>query len=161
MKVERASLLRYEKSISVTSAILISKVQPCPTSSALLHERAVLTLFTRTLKFLRLRPRDSLKPRLLVVELLNKHPPVISLAVTHNPVHQLYSVLCCTFVVSALNHQESFHHFVPEDTNHSLLYDVGATKIVLIDTICWHVKAFTEVYCYGSVNVTKCFSVNS
>ena len=27
-------LLRYEKSISVTSAILISKVQPCPTSSA-------------------------------------------------------------------------------------------------------------------------------
>ena len=30
---ETASLLRYEKSISVTSAILISKVQPCPTSS--------------------------------------------------------------------------------------------------------------------------------
>ena len=35
--VERASLLRYEKSISVTSAILISKVQPCPTSSARKH----------------------------------------------------------------------------------------------------------------------------
>ena len=33
VKVERASLLRYKKSISVTSAILISKVQPCPTSS--------------------------------------------------------------------------------------------------------------------------------
>ena len=29
IKVERASLLRYEKSISVTSAILISKVQLC------------------------------------------------------------------------------------------------------------------------------------
>ena len=29
----RASLLRWEKSISVTSAILINKVQPCPTSS--------------------------------------------------------------------------------------------------------------------------------
>ena len=33
VKVERASLLRYEKAISVTSAILISKVQLCPTSS--------------------------------------------------------------------------------------------------------------------------------
>ena len=33
VKVKRARLLRYEKSISVTSAILISKVQPCPTSS--------------------------------------------------------------------------------------------------------------------------------
>ena len=33
VKVERASLWRYEKSICVTSAILISKVQPCPTSS--------------------------------------------------------------------------------------------------------------------------------
>ena len=33
VQVERASLLRYEKSISVTSAILISKVQPCPTAS--------------------------------------------------------------------------------------------------------------------------------
>lgn len=50
---------------------------------------------------------------------------------------------------------------LPEDTDHSLLYHVGATKIVLIDSICWHVKAFTEVYCYGSVNVTKCFSVNN
>ena len=34
VKVERASLSRYEKSISVISAILISKVQLCSTSSA-------------------------------------------------------------------------------------------------------------------------------
>ena len=32
-KVLRASLLRYEKLISDDPAFLISKVQPCPTSS--------------------------------------------------------------------------------------------------------------------------------
>ena len=34
-KVLRASLLRYEESISDDLAFLISKVQPCPTSSAI------------------------------------------------------------------------------------------------------------------------------
>ena len=36
VKVERASLLRYKNSITVTSAILISKVQLCPTSSEMI-----------------------------------------------------------------------------------------------------------------------------
>ena len=39
VKVQRASLLRNEKSISVASAILISKVQPCPTSSGFYWHR--------------------------------------------------------------------------------------------------------------------------
>ena len=32
-KAKKLSTLQYPRSISVTSAILISKVQPCPTSS--------------------------------------------------------------------------------------------------------------------------------
>ena len=35
-KAKKLSTLQYPRSISVTSAILISKVQPCPTSSG--HE---------------------------------------------------------------------------------------------------------------------------
>ena len=35
IKIQKLSTLQYPRSISVTSAILISKVQPCPTSSGL------------------------------------------------------------------------------------------------------------------------------
>ena len=36
-KAKKLSTLQYPRSISVTSAILISKVQPCPTSSSDAH----------------------------------------------------------------------------------------------------------------------------
>ena len=41
-KVLRASLLRYEKSISDDLTILIRKVQPCPTSSGQIRSRVYI-----------------------------------------------------------------------------------------------------------------------
>ena len=57
VKSKRASLLRCEKSISVSSAILISKVQVCPTSSGLIDTHThMLNAVTLVWGFLRLAP---------------------------------------------------------------------------------------------------------